>query len=377
MAFSNGATLVVGRKETPKFGNDLARFLREAGITYLSTVPTMLSTMTEDIPCLRQLVVSGEACPPELVARWARDGRTMLNVYGPTEATVNTTAVALQPGRPVTIGSPLDGYSTLILDEQMQPVPRGSKGELYVGGPGVSRGYLNQPELTARAFHPGWRPPPLPHRRSRAPQRRRRARVLRPHRRPGEDPRLPRGARARSKRCCWSSRRSPAPRSACGSARACLRSRLMWFCTATPATSTAAPLSRPCARACRPTWCRRISMCSSALPMLASGKVDRKALPEPQIAARARRRRRPRARNACWSSRSRPAGPRLFKLPRVGAEQDFFLDLGGHSLLAAHLVAAAARHALRSASPSATSMPTQPCASSPRTSTRCARRQAR
>jgi non-ribosomal peptide synthetase component F len=75
MAFSNGATLVAGRKDTPKFGNDLARFLREAGITYLSTVPTMLSTMTEDIPCLRQLVVSGEACPPELVARWARDGR--------------------------------------------------------------------------------------------------------------------------------------------------------------------------------------------------------------------------------------------------------------------------------------------------------------
>jgi amino acid adenylation domain-containing protein len=152
MAFSNGAALVVGSKDTPKFGNDLARHLAQAGVTYLSTVPTLLSTITEDVPSLRQLVVSGEACPPELVARWAKPGRLMLNVYGPTEATVNTTAAVLEPGRPVTIGRAIEGYTTLILDAQMQPVPRGTKGELYVGGPGISRGYLNQAEVTARSF---------------------------------------------------------------------------------------------------------------------------------------------------------------------------------------------------------------------------------
>ena len=64
MAFSNGSALVVGTPETPRFGNDLAQFLTASGVTYFSTVPTMLSTITDEVPTLRQLVVSGEACPP-------------------------------------------------------------------------------------------------------------------------------------------------------------------------------------------------------------------------------------------------------------------------------------------------------------------------
>ena len=152
MAFSNGAALVVGAKDTPRFGNDLSQYLARAGVTYFSTVPTMLSTMTDDIPSLRQLVVSGEACPPELVARWSRPGRSILNVYGPTEATVNTTAKLCRPGEVITIGHPLPGYSTLVLDSDMRPLPRGTRGELCIGGPGVCRGYLKQSELTARHF---------------------------------------------------------------------------------------------------------------------------------------------------------------------------------------------------------------------------------
>ncbi len=152
MAFSNGATLVVGSDDTPRFGNDLARYLARHGVTYLSTVPTMLTTMTEAVPSLRQLVVSGEVCAPELVARWAHAGRRMLNVYGPTEATVNTTVALCEPGRPVTIGRPLRGYQTFVLDAAKRPVPQGTKGELYVGGTGVARGYLKQPDLTARSF---------------------------------------------------------------------------------------------------------------------------------------------------------------------------------------------------------------------------------
>ena len=154
MAFSNGATLVAGTKDTPKFGNDLARFLRANGVTYFSTVPTMLSTMTDPVPCLRQLVVSGEACPPELVTRWARDGLLMLNVYGPTEATVNTTAAVCQAGKPVTIGRPLDGYMLHILDSEGRPVKDGEKGELFVSGVTLAMGYLKQAELTERAFRP-------------------------------------------------------------------------------------------------------------------------------------------------------------------------------------------------------------------------------
>ncbi len=152
MAFSNGAALVVGAKDTPRFGNDLSQYLARVGVTYFSTVPTMLSTMTEDIPTLQQLVVSGEVCPPELVARWSRPGRSILNVYGPTEATVNTTAKVCQSGEAITVGHPLAGYSTLVLDSDMRPLPRGTKGELCIGGPGVCRGYLKQIELTSRHF---------------------------------------------------------------------------------------------------------------------------------------------------------------------------------------------------------------------------------
>ena len=114
MAFSNGATLVVPAQDAPRFGNDLARYLAQQRVTYFSTVPTMLTTMTEPVPTLRQLVVSGEVCQPQLVARWAVPGRLMLNVYGPTEVTVNATAAVCRPGAPITIGRPLVGYETLI-----------------------------------------------------------------------------------------------------------------------------------------------------------------------------------------------------------------------------------------------------------------------
>ena len=152
MAFSNGSALVVGDRQTPRFGNELGQFLAQSGVTYFSTVPTLLSTVTDGISTLRLLVVSGEICPSELVNRWVRPGLRMLNVYGPTEATVNTTAAECVPGRPITIGRPLSGYGIHILNEHLRPVPRGQKGELFVGGETLARGYLKQAELTAERF---------------------------------------------------------------------------------------------------------------------------------------------------------------------------------------------------------------------------------
>jgi non-ribosomal peptide synthetase-like protein len=152
MAFSNASTLVVGTRETPKFGNELARFLIDKGITYFSTVPTLLSTITNDIPTLRYLVLSGEICPTDLVAKWARDDLQFLNVYGPTEATVNTTVAVCKRGQPITIGRPLDGYRTYILNEKLRPVPAGDKGELFIAGDTLSRGYLNRADLTSEKF---------------------------------------------------------------------------------------------------------------------------------------------------------------------------------------------------------------------------------
>ncbi len=152
MAFSNGSALVVGSNETPRFGNDLAKYLTDMNVSYFSTVPTLLSTMSDAIPTLRTLVVSGEACPPELVDKWAGNGCRFLNVYGPTECTVNTTIAECAPGRPVTIGRPLRGYRLYILNENLEVVADGEKGELFIGGDTLARGYLKQPELTEKTF---------------------------------------------------------------------------------------------------------------------------------------------------------------------------------------------------------------------------------
>ena len=101
---------------------------------------------------MRLLVLGGEACMPELVARWATPERRMLNTYGPTEATVVATWAECVPGEAVTIGRALPGYQAYVLDEQLNPVGPGSEGELFIGGAGVALGYLNRPELTAERF---------------------------------------------------------------------------------------------------------------------------------------------------------------------------------------------------------------------------------
>ncbi|MBI3555412.1 MAG: amino acid adenylation domain-containing protein, partial [Deltaproteobacteria bacterium] len=152
MAFSNGSALVVGDKQTPRFGNELGQYMAQKGVTYFSTVPTLLSTITDGVSTLKWLVVSGEICPMEIVNRWARPGLCMLNVYGPTEATVNTTAFECVAGKPITIGRPLKGYGIHIVDANLRPVPKGEKGELFVSGETLARGYLKQPELTSEKF---------------------------------------------------------------------------------------------------------------------------------------------------------------------------------------------------------------------------------
>ncbi|CCB71675.1 Non-ribosomal peptide synthetase modules (plasmid) [Streptantibioticus cattleyicolor NRRL 8057 = DSM 46488] len=151
-----GATLVAGEDGAARFGAELADSLTARRITVLYCVPTLLATIPRELPAVRTLVVGGEACPPRLVERWSRPGRRILNTYGPTEATVTATCAELRPGRPVTIGRPLPTCTVVLLDERRRPVADGAVGEICVGGPGVARGYLGRPDLTADRFirHP-------------------------------------------------------------------------------------------------------------------------------------------------------------------------------------------------------------------------------
>ena len=152
LAFYSGATLFVGTEEIMQSGPGLSKILKENKVTVLSTVPTLLSMLTEDIPSLRLLILGGEVCPTELAKRWAIPGRRMVNTYGPTETTVIATCFECSPGRNVTIGKPIPNYSAYILDSDMKKVPVSVAGELCIGGLGLSDGYVNLPELTSKNF---------------------------------------------------------------------------------------------------------------------------------------------------------------------------------------------------------------------------------
>ncbi|MFG1771503.1 amino acid adenylation domain-containing protein [Nocardia salmonicida] len=146
-----GATLAVV-PPSAYAGEDMAQVLRTHRVTHLNVTPAVVGSLDPaTLPDLRTIVVGGDACPPELVSKWA--GRALINGYGPTETTVTTTLTApLVPGAPVTIGSLVRGVSGLVLDSWLRPVPAGTVGELYLAGPGVARGYHRRSGLTASRF---------------------------------------------------------------------------------------------------------------------------------------------------------------------------------------------------------------------------------
>ncbi|MFG1644993.1 non-ribosomal peptide synthase/polyketide synthase [Amycolatopsis sp. NPDC049252] len=147
-----GAALVV-TPPGPLLGDQLRDVLAEGRVTHALIPPAALATVEDpDLPDFRTVVVGGDVCPPELVAKWA-PGRRMLNMYGPTEATVvSTVSEPLVPGEQVTIGRALKHTQAYVLDDRLQPVPPGVAGELYVASPGLARGYLGRPGLTASRF---------------------------------------------------------------------------------------------------------------------------------------------------------------------------------------------------------------------------------
>jgi non-ribosomal peptide synthetase-like protein len=154
MAFSSGATLVVATLETMREIDLLPAKLREFGITVFSTVPTVMRIMNqEEIPQLRFLLLGGEATSENIITKWAHLDRKIFNGYGPTECSVVSTYDWCEVGAPVTIGKPLPGYELAIFGEDGKEIFDDRKGELCIGGTGVSlRGYFNRPELNEEKF---------------------------------------------------------------------------------------------------------------------------------------------------------------------------------------------------------------------------------
>ncbi|MEV6069940.1 amino acid adenylation domain-containing protein [Nocardia sp. NPDC052001] len=151
LAATTGATLVIADGDSYA-GPRLADLIRRERVTHAFLTPAVLAaTDPTGLPTLHYLSTGGEDCPPAVVAAWS-PGRTLVNVYGPTEASIVTNLAALTPDRPVTLGTPVPGMRCYVLDPWLRPVPPGVVGELYLGGPGLARGFLAHRAGTAASF---------------------------------------------------------------------------------------------------------------------------------------------------------------------------------------------------------------------------------
>ncbi|MGV5049107.1 non-ribosomal peptide synthase/polyketide synthase [Rhodococcus pyridinivorans] len=155
-----GARLVVAEPDGHRDAAYLARLIDSEGVSLTSFVPSMLAVFAgalggDRLDSLRAVLVAGEALPPETVALFrSRTSAEVYNLYGPTEFTVHATAaeVAADPGTIVPIGVPVWNTRAYVLDSVLQPVPAGVAGELYLSGRQLARGYHGRPDLTGERF---------------------------------------------------------------------------------------------------------------------------------------------------------------------------------------------------------------------------------
>jgi amino acid adenylation domain-containing protein len=157
----SGATLVIARPGGHRDSAYLLQVIQSKRITTMHFVPSMLGVFlqeagVENCPSLKRVFCSGEALSYELQQLFfERIGAPLHNLYGPTEASIDVTAWKCRGDRDrtvVPIGRPIANTQVYILDQYLAPVPIGVVGEIHIGGLGLARGYLNQPELMAEKF---------------------------------------------------------------------------------------------------------------------------------------------------------------------------------------------------------------------------------
>lgn len=156
LALTTGACLTLIDKETQLDMEKLEQFIREKKITHLHTVPRVLEILTAAAyPDLRRVISGGDTCSTALAEKWSVSC-DFYNEYGPTETTV-TSVEYRYPGSvkamdALPIGKPIANTQLYILDKNLELCPIGVTGELYIGGKGLAKAYLNRRELTAERF---------------------------------------------------------------------------------------------------------------------------------------------------------------------------------------------------------------------------------
>ncbi len=339
-----GARVVILATETARDGVRLVAAQEASGATLMQGTPTTyrmaLAAGFEGGPNLK-LLCGGEAVTPELGRQLLPRCASLWNVYGPTEATIWTSARRVERAEDAGhVGAPVPGNDLLVLDEQLQPVPLGVPGELFIGGAFLARGYARRPELTAERFIP--------------------------------DPTgaTPGGRLYRTgDRCRWREEgvleflgrldfqlkvrghrielgeieavlmEHPGVRQAAVIARqfGADDTRLLAYVVAKPGHSLAPPALEQAARQRLPEYMVPASFTVLAdLPLTVSGKLERRALPEPIFAAPPTEAEEPP--RAGTEEVLAAAFAEVLGTGAVGRHQDFF-RAGGHSLHVAQLLA--------------------------------------
>ncbi len=157
MALLNGATLQLTTKDVVSSGEELSNLIESEKVTTITLPPSVLSVLKQkELPELKTIITAGEAVSNELVHKWGSN-RKFFNAYGPTETTVCASMYLCNektyPKGPP-IGKPIDNFRLYVLDRNLNLVPEGIPGELCIGGAGLARGYLNKPDFTSDKFIP-------------------------------------------------------------------------------------------------------------------------------------------------------------------------------------------------------------------------------
>ncbi|WP_433527969.1 amino acid adenylation domain-containing protein [Micromonospora sp. CA-263727] len=343
-----GACLVVAVPGGHRDARYLVETIRRERITTVHFVPSMLRVFVAEegaaeCPSLRRVICSGEALPRELQEQFfAAVPAELHNLYGPTEAAVDVTAWACRRDgdpRPVPIGHAIANTRMYVLDRLRQPVPAGVAGELCIGGRNLARGYLNRPELTAERFvaHPFDPAPGTRLYRTGDLARFRDDGAIEYLGRLDHQVKL-RGHRIELGEIEQVLTDYPAVREAIVTARPHGGDQRLVAYLSGDELPAAGKLIAHLRQRLPDYMVPAVFVPLPSFPLLPNGKVDRAALPEPELS-------RPDLANPYEAPRDdlersiAAAWSRLLGIERVGVQDNFF-ELGGHSLLMAELRAA-------------------------------------